>query len=320
MAKVTHRDIREAMIDTCRDMNRKGLNQGTSGNLSHRVPGGLLITPTSLAYDAMGPKDIVEMSVAGTYSGRRLPSSEWRFHRDILAARPDVEVVLHAHSVYATTLAVHERGIPAFHYMVAVAGGTDVRCAPYACFGTQELSDRALEALDGRFACLLGHHGLIVLGDSLEKAMWRAVEVETLAKMYVHALAIGEPSVLTAEQMAQVLEKMRLMSYGQAPDLEAPAEPPRPAEVAVLDRPASQGKKERRAEKPPEAVRRPVTPPEAVASPPAPAVPPGAGRRKRAKTSAAPPKRPRPGKGGDKPVPPSPSPRRPAGKGRGPRG
>jgi L-fuculose-phosphate aldolase len=219
--------IRLGIVETCREMNRSGLNQGTSGNLSHRIEGGMLITPTSLPYDRMGPEDIVEMTFDGAFSGRHRPSSEWRFHRDILANRPDVNVVLHTHSVYCTTLAVHERGIPAFHYMVAVAGGTDIRCSPYACFGTQALSDHALAALADRTACLLGHHGLIVLADSFERALWRAVEVETLAKMYVHALAIGEPPRLSDAQMKQVIEQIRRMSYGQAPDLDDVADGPR---------------------------------------------------------------------------------------------
>jgi L-fuculose-phosphate aldolase len=187
----------------------------------------MLITPTSLPYDTMTPEDIVAMSFDATYEGRHRPSSEWRFHRDILKARDDVNVVLHTHSVFSTTLAVHERGIPAFHYMVAVAGGNDIRCSPYACFGTQELSDAALKALDGRYACLLGHHGLIVIAKSFERALWLAVEVETLAKMYVHALAIGEPNRLSDKEMAQVHEQIRRMSYGQAPDLDYVADVPR---------------------------------------------------------------------------------------------
>jgi L-fuculose-phosphate aldolase len=215
------------MVETCREMNRIGLNQGTSGNLSHRIPDGFLITPTSLPYERMGPEDIVAMGFDATFEGRHRPSSEWRFHRDILQARPDHNVVLHTHSIYATTLAVHERGIPAFHYMVAVAGGTDIRCSPYACFGTQDLSDHALAALQDRSACLLGHHGLIVLADTFERALWRAVEIETLAKMYVHALAIGEPPRLTEAQMTQVIEQIRRMSYGQAPDLDTVTDTPK---------------------------------------------------------------------------------------------
>ena len=217
---MSHKKLRNGIIDTCLEMNRSGLNQGTSGNVSHRVDGGMLITPTSLPYDKMKPADIVEMNFDGTFSGRHRPSSEWRFHRDILKKRTDVNIVLHTHSVYTTTLAVHERGIPAFHYMVAVAGGFDIRCSPYACFGTQELSDHALKALEGRTACILGHHGLIVLANTFEKALWLATEVETLAKMYVHALAIGEPPRLSDKEMMQVQEQIKRMSYGQAPDLD----------------------------------------------------------------------------------------------------
>src|SRR5262249_24129686 len=165
-----HNDIRQDIVDTCREMNRIGLNQGTSGNLSHRIPGGLLITPTSLPYERMRAEDIVFMDLALNYEGNHRPSSEWRFHRDILQAREDVNVVLHTHSTFSTVLAVHERSIPSFHYMVAVAGGNDIRCSPYACFGTQALSDHAVKALEGRNACLLGHHGLIVTAKTIEKA------------------------------------------------------------------------------------------------------------------------------------------------------
>lgn len=221
-----HTGLRQGIVDACREMNRNGLNQGTSGNVSHRIPGGMLITPTSLAYERMGPEDIVAMDFAANYEGRNRPSSEWRFHRDILHARDDMNVVLHTHSTFSTILAVHERGIPCFHYMVAIAGGNDIRCAPYACFGTQALSDHAVKALEDRNACLLGHHGLIVTAQTFEKALWLAVEVETLAKMYVHALAIGEPPRLSEADMAQVHEQMRRMSYGQAPDLDGVADVP----------------------------------------------------------------------------------------------
>ena len=183
-----------------------------------RVEGGFLITPTSLPYDEMTPADVVEMGFDGTYLGSRRPSSEWRFHRDILKARPDVEVVLHAHPTFATALAVHGRGIPSFHYMVALAGGDSIRCAPYATFGTQELSDHALAALDGRMACLLGHHGMIVLGRTPKAALALAVEVETLARQYTYALLLGDPPLLPAEEIGRVAEKMRRMKYGQSPD------------------------------------------------------------------------------------------------------
>jgi len=158
--------LRAEMVNICRRMNSSGINQGTAGNLSVRLAKGFLITPSGLPYDTMTPQDIVEMDFDGTYAGRR-PSSEWRFHRDILKARDDVDVVLHCHSIYATTLACHHKSIPSFHYMTGVAGGTDIRCAQYATFGTQALSDNALVALKDRKACLLGQHGQISLGKTM---------------------------------------------------------------------------------------------------------------------------------------------------------
>ena len=212
-------DLREQLVATCRRMNSSGINQGTAGNLSVRTDGGFLITPSGMPYDIMTPEDIVEMDFDGSYVGRR-PSSEWRFHRDILKARKDIDVVLHCHSIYATTLACHHRTIPSFHYMTAVAGGTTIRCAEYATFGTQALSDNALIALEDRLACLLGQHGQISLGKTLEAALWLAIEVETLSRMYAQALMLGEPPILPDEEMARVIEQMRRMSYGLAPDLE----------------------------------------------------------------------------------------------------
>ncbi|MEC7675805.1 MAG: class II aldolase/adducin family protein [Pseudomonadota bacterium] len=200
-------------METCLAMNASGINQGTSGNVSVRWGEGLLITPSALAYAAMTPADIVYLAPDGPPQGARPPSSEWRFHRDILMARPDVEAVVHCHSTFATALACHSQDIPAFHYMVAVAGGTSIRCADYATFGGQELSDAALVALRGRMACLLGQHGQISLGASLDKALWLAVEVETLAKMYVHARALGVPPVLSDDEMTRVLAKMGRLGY-----------------------------------------------------------------------------------------------------------
>jgi L-fuculose-phosphate aldolase len=230
MSKLTHNKLRKAIIDAARAMNAAGINQGTSGNLSVRVPDGLLITPTSLPYELMEPEDIVEMKLDGSHEGKHRPSSEWRFHRDLLRVREDIDVVLHCHAAYCTTLAVHERGIPSFHYMTAIAGGSDIRCSAYATFGTQALSDAVIAAIEGRYACLMGHHGLLVGARTLDKALWLAVEIETLAKMYVHALAIGEPPRLDEAEMSRVLEQMRRMSYGQAPNDEpaaGAAKPPR---------------------------------------------------------------------------------------------
>lgn len=221
------RALREKMVDICRRMNSTGINQGTAGNLSVRTSSGFLITPSSLPYDMMTADDLVEMDFDGTYLGRR-PSSEWRFHRDILKNRTDINVVLHCHSLYATTLACHHKTIPAFHYMVGVAGGTTVRCAEYATFGTQALSDHALKALDGRFACLLGQHGQISLGKDLEQALWLAIEVETLSRMYVQVLTLGEPPILSDDEMARVLDQMKRMSYGLGPEAEGSNDVPRP--------------------------------------------------------------------------------------------
>lgn len=205
--------LRRALIATARRLNALDLNQGTSGNLSVRVPGGLLITPTGLPYDQMKPADLVALDRAGAPRGRRAPSSEWRFHRDILHTRPEANAVIHVHSMFATTLACLHRSMPAFHYMVAVAGGDDIRCAPYATFGSAALSRHVLAALEGRKACLLANHGMICLGDSLASALALCVEVETLAAQYWRALQIGKPKLLSKAEMARVSKKFE--SYGK---------------------------------------------------------------------------------------------------------
>lgn len=208
--------LREQMVAVARRMNGSGINQGTSGNLSARLADGLLITPTSLPYDQMGPADLVALDLAGQPldTDQRRPSSEWRLHADILRSRPDVMAVVHCHSTSATALACHGRGIPSFHYMVAVAGGVDLRCAPYALFGTQEFSDLALQALQDRQAALLAHHGQVALGTSLEQALRLAIEVETLARMYLQACQLGEPPRLSTEQMQAVQQQFRALLYG----------------------------------------------------------------------------------------------------------
>jgi L-fuculose-phosphate aldolase len=230
MSETSNLDVRTEMVGICRRMNSSGINQGTAGNLSVRVEGGFLITPTSLPYERMEADDIVEMDFDGTYAGKHRPSSEWRFHRDILKARTDIDVVLHCHSIYATTLAVHHKTIPSFHYMTGVAGGTTIRCAKYATYGTQALSDNALEALEDRLACLLGQHGQISLGKNLEHALWLAIEVETISRLYVQALTLGDPPILSDEEMGRVIRQMQQMSYGLAPDLEGVNDTARPRE------------------------------------------------------------------------------------------
>jgi len=213
---VTNLKLRREIIATALAMNELRINRGKSGNVSARVAGGFLVTPSGLAYESTQPEDIVAVSLDGKATGRRAPSSEWRFHRDIYAARPEVGGIVHAHSSFATTLACLGRGIPAFHYMIAVAGGPDIRCAPYATFGTQELSDVALAALEGRRACLLANHGMIAVGESSRAALALAVEVEALAEQYWRALQIGKPTVLSEAEMERVLEKFK--TYGRSRD------------------------------------------------------------------------------------------------------
>ena len=209
--------LRREIVATALEMNALGINRGKSGNVSARVAGGFLITPSALPYDQTQPEDIVMVREDGSATGRHLPSSEWRFHRAIYAARPEVRAIVHAHSPFATTLACLDRGMPAFHYMVAVAGGADIRCASYATFGTQALADEVSRALDGRKACLLSHHGMIAAGASLKAALALAVEVETLAEMYWRALQIGEPTLLSDGEMKGVLARFADYDAGRAP-------------------------------------------------------------------------------------------------------
>ncbi|SHN82280.1 class II aldolase/adducin family protein [Bradyrhizobium erythrophlei] len=212
MSIASDQDKRHQIIDACREMNRLGINQGTSGNISLRHDDGMLITPTSVPYNAMQVDQIVFMKLDSEPGGGQRPSSEWRFHRDILKARPEVNAVVHAHPPFATVLAIMGREIPAVHYMIACAGGDTIRCAPYATFGTEELSRHAVTALADRSACLLAHHGMIVVGTSLAKAMWLAVEVETLARQYHGCLQIGTPPLLSKAEIENV--RTRMAGYG----------------------------------------------------------------------------------------------------------
>lgn len=210
-------ELRERLIDTVHRMAAAGLNKGTAGNLSVRFDEGgepgFLITPTGMGYASLKPEDIVFMRLDGTHSGQRKPSSEWRFHRDLYAARPEAGAVLHAHSPFAVSLACHRRDIPPFHYMIARFGGATLHCASYATFGTQALSDAVLAAMAGRNACLLANHGMLVFGKSLEQALDLGIELETLCEHYWRACQLGEPVLLDAAEMDRVLEKFG--SYGQ---------------------------------------------------------------------------------------------------------
>jgi L-fuculose-phosphate aldolase len=206
-------DLAGKVLATARAMNASGINRGSAGNVSARCEGGFLITPTGMAYDACEPADMVRVGADGAPTGRREPSSEWRFHRDIYAARPEAGAVVHTHSPFATALACQEQGVPAFHYMVARFGGADVRCATYATFGSQELSDAIVSALEGRCACLMAHHGMVVFGRDLDHALALAVELETLCEQYWRVLQLGAPKLLPADEMTRVIAKFA--TYGQ---------------------------------------------------------------------------------------------------------
>ena len=206
--------LAQSVIDTALTMSTSGLSAGRSGNVSVRDGDRVLITPTGMAYEELVVSDIVSMGLDGSVPpGSRKPSSEWHFHAAIYAAREDVSAIVHTHSNAATALACLEEGIPAFHYMVAAAGGTDIRCAPYATFGTEELATLAVEALEDRNACLLAHHGVIACGADLVKAYDLAVEVETLAEQYGRARLLGSVPLLSDDEMQRVLEKFK--GYGQ---------------------------------------------------------------------------------------------------------
>lgn len=210
---MTEQALRQELIDTAREMNASGINRGTSGNLSVRLGDGFLVTPSGMPYSRLQPEALAWMDFDGHWQGPYAPSSEWRFHRDILKNRPEANAVMHTHATFATTLACLGMEVPAFHYMVAVAGGKDIRCAPYATFGTQELSDHALLALQDRKACLLANHGMIALEASLPRVLALTVEVEALCEQYWRALQIGNPNLLSDVEMDVILEKFK--TYGQ---------------------------------------------------------------------------------------------------------
>ncbi|MGJ5177610.1 class II aldolase/adducin family protein [Bradyrhizobium oligotrophicum] len=229
--------IRENIIAKCRWMNASGLNQGTSGNMSARYKDVMLITPSATPYDSMKPEMIAAMPLEdedGSWDGPLKPSTEWRFHLDIMRARPDVGGVVHTHSTYATVLAIARKSIPACHYMIAAFGGSDIRCAGYARFGTAELSKLALAALEGRNGCLLANHGMIAAGANLDKAMWLAVELETLARQYYLSLALGQPHILSDAEIAEAAQQFS--SYGLQEPKAKPVKAAAKARAAAIRR------------------------------------------------------------------------------------
>jgi L-fuculose-phosphate aldolase len=220
-APMKEKEMRAAIVAQCRAMNAAGLNQGTAGNISARLGEAMLITPSAIPYDVMRPDMLARMPLGGDYgawSGAHTPSTEWRFHLDIMRARPDVGAIVHCHPVYATALSMLHKPIPAAHYMIAVFGGPTVRCTGYAPYGTKELSELAVAGLEARNGVLLGNHGIIAVGETLAQAMWRATELETLAKMYHLALTVGEPVVLSDDEIMRTVERFK--SYGRGPEIE----------------------------------------------------------------------------------------------------
>ena len=192
-----------------RAMSERGLSAGTSGNVSARVAEGMVVTPSALPYAEMTEGDLVTLALDGSVlEGERKPTTEWRLHAAVYRTRADVQAIVHAHAVFCTTLSALRREIPAFHYLVGIAGGDSIRCAPYASFGSPELAAQAVAALEGRRACLLANHGMVALGATPEGALDLAAEVEGLAELYWRALQVGEPVLLTAEEMADALERL----------------------------------------------------------------------------------------------------------------
>jgi L-fuculose-phosphate aldolase len=209
------KNIRIEMVLSCQALDRSGLNRGASGNLSVRDGTDMLITPSAVAYDEIAPEMMARMPLAAdddAYEGPKKPSSEWRFHRDILMARPDVNAVVHTHAPFCTILSIARKPIPAIHYMMAAFGGTDVRVADYARYGTAALSGHVIRAMEGRNGCLMANHGMLVAAADLTRAVWLAEELEALAHQYYHALAIGGGHILTDGQIAETLKGFA--SYG----------------------------------------------------------------------------------------------------------
>lgn len=204
--------LRKEIINTCLKMNAMGINQGTSGNVSARVDGGILITPSAVPYDKIKPANIVFVATDGKREGSGVPSTEWRFHLDITNNRDDVGAIVHTHSMYATILSILGETIPAVHYMIAAAGGPTIRCGKYATFGTPELSAQALKSLKGRTCCLLANHGVIATGPNLAKALWLAKEVEVLSQQHVFSRLLGKANILPNAEIKHVIAKFR--DYG----------------------------------------------------------------------------------------------------------
>jgi L-fuculose-phosphate aldolase len=197
--------LRHDIVARCRELEASGLNRGSSGNVSARAGKSMLITPSAVPAGDLNPGLIARMLLdgGGVWEGPMKPSSEWRFHLDLMRARPDVGAIVHTHAPYSTILAIARRPIPAIHYMIAAFGGPDIRCAGYATYGTAELSAHVVAAMEGRNGCLMANHGMLVAGPNLTRTTWLAHELEALAHQYYHALLIGGGHVLSDAQVAE---------------------------------------------------------------------------------------------------------------------
>ena len=211
-------NLKKQIIKFSKKLNSTNLSALRSGNISARARekgvDGFYITPSGMRYDDLKPSDIVFVSLEGRFDKKRKPSSEWRFHQDIYVNKKEAKAIVHAHSTCATAVSTHQRSIPAFHYMVAVAGGEDIKCTKYATFGTRKLSNNILSALKNRSACLIGNHGQIAFGENLEKAFELAQEIENICHQYIYALRIGIPKILSKKEMKIVLGKMKNYKRG----------------------------------------------------------------------------------------------------------
>ncbi len=212
----TEQTLRKHLISACQDMNTFGINQGTSGNISIRHGNKMLISPSAIPYEKMTSSQIAALELTknlpSDWKGPCKPSTEWRFHWLLMKVREDINAVVHAHPTYCTTLAILRKTIPACHYMIAVFGGRNVRCADYATFGTLELAKNVLKAMKNRTACLMANHGMVVVGSTIEEAMWRAVELETIARQYYLSLQAGKPIILSKGDIAETFKG--LAGYG----------------------------------------------------------------------------------------------------------
>ena len=213
---MTHEaDLRADIVARCRELDDRGLNRGASGNVSVRLGDAMLITPSAVPYTDLAPEMIAIMPLAdpdGAWDGPLKPSSEWRFHRDLMRARPDIGAVVHTHAAFSTVLAIARKPIPAIHYMIAAFGGMEIPCCDYACYGTADLSQAILAALGQMNGCLMANHGMLTVGPDLTRATWLAHELEALAHHYVHSLQIGGPHLLTEAEVAEAARGFA--SYG----------------------------------------------------------------------------------------------------------